>query len=506
MTRYRLMHFIKRCSPIKINLSVGLRVLMLMTGWFLTTTDLSAQQATALGFDNYNGSAGAMLNPAFLTNSKVYLDVNIASGDFFFENNMGYLNKDSTGFWDLVHMVTRPSYQGPDVYADTYKNHNKRNFLASSRIQGPSLMLQDGRMAFAAGISFRTVSSGVNLPYEIVIYKGYLTDTALVNNRFDDKNFSISTLNWAELNLNYAYDVLDRADTKLTVGAGLKILFGIGGAYIATPQLKYSVTNTTTLNVENYNGSIAYALPINYDNYSDIVNQPLFKGHGIGLDIGFLFTRLKTFTDPGEKRWCAKPYADYIYKFGISIMDIGGIRFNRHAEVHQFNDKQANWQQFDTVSTPSIHATMETLSTVFYGSPNASLSDTVFFMSLPTTLSIQYDRHFDGDFYLGAYWQQPLRFHLKSVRQSPVLALIPRYETRIFGASLPLTLYNYEKLRLGASLRFYSVTIGTEKLGTFLGIGDLTGMDFYFSIRFNLNKGRCMSYKKGACSNAGINR
>ncbi len=501
-----ILHKHKTCCLTGKCLSLFLRFVFISTGLLLIWLPLPAQQVTALGFDNYNGSAGAMLNPAFLTNSKVYLDANLVTADFFFENNMGYINKDSTGFWDLIRMVTRPSYQGPDIYADTYKNQNKRNFFASSRIQGPSLMLQDGRMAFAAGISFRTVSSGVNLPYEIVIYKGYLTDTALVNTRFDDKNFSISTLNWAELNLNYAYDLIDRADTKLTVGTGFKILFGIGGAYVSTPQLKYSVTNTTTLNIANYNGSIAYSLPIDYNNYSNIVNQPLFKGHGIGLDIGFLYTRLKTFTDPGERRWCAKPYADYIYKFGISIMDIGGIRFNRHAEVHRFTDKQANWQQFDTVSTPSIHATMETLSTVFYGSPNTSLSDTVFFMSLPTILSMQYDRHFDGDFYLGAYWQQPLRFRLKSVRQSPVLALIPRYETRIFGASLPVTLYNYEKLRIGASLRFYSVTIGTEKLGTLLGVGELTGMDFYFSIRFNLNKGRCMSYKKGACSNAGLGK
>ena len=476
---------------------------------FLMTQMLYAQQMTPLGFDNYNGAAGAMLNPAFLTNSKVYLDINLTTADFFLENNMGYLDKDSTGFWDLVHMITRPSYRGPDVYAILYENHNKKNLFVSSRILGPSVMVQTGKMAFAAGISVRSVSSGVNLPYEIVLSKGRLSDTALVSNSFDNKNFSVASLSWAELNLNYAYDLIDRGDTKLTLGAGLKILFGLGGAYGSVSQLQYSVPNTTTLDVKNFDSEIAYALPVDYNDFGKTVTDPLFKGHGIGLDIGFLFTRLKTFTDPGEKRLCAKPYADYIYKFGISIMDIGSIRFNHHAEKHVFDNREATWQQFDTVSTPSIHAAMATLSTVFYGAPDASLTDTVFAMSLPTTLSIQYDYHFDalhGNLYVGAYWQQPLRFRLRSVRQSPVLAVVPRYETRIFGASLPVTLYNYEKLRLGASLRLYSVTVGTEKLGTFLGIGDLTGMDFYFSIRFNLNKGSCMSYKKGACSNAGFNK
>ena len=465
---------------------------------------LFSQDMVGIGFDNYNGSAGAALNPAFLTNSKVYLDVNLATADFFLENNMGYLDKDSTGFWDLVRMSVKKSYQGPAAYNIAYENHNKKNFFVSSRIQGPSIMIQDGRQAFALGMSVRSVSSGINIPYEIVLANGNLSDTSLVNNSFDDKNFSLASLNWAEINLNYAYDLIDRGNTKISVGASLKILFGIGGAYAATTNLKYSVLNTTTLDIENYDGDIAYALPIDYNDFGNTDFDPVFKGHGIGLDVGFLFTRLKTFTDPGEKRLCAKPYADYVYKFGISIMDIGGIRFKHHAEMHQFDNRSALWQQFDTVSTPSIHATMQTLSNVFYGNPNASLSDTSFYMSLPTTLSVQYDYHFDGDFYLGAYLQQPLRFRLRSVRQAPVLAVIPRYETRIFGASIPVTLYNYEKIRMGASLRFYSVTVGTEKLGTFLGIGDLTGMDFYFSIRFNLNKGSCMSYYKGACSNAGF--
>ncbi|UBM61624.1 DUF5723 family protein [Candidatus Sulfidibacterium hydrothermale] len=474
-------------------------LIILFSGGYST---LTAQQMTGLGFDNYNGAAGAMLNPAFLSNSKVYLDANLITTDVFAENNMGYFDKDTTSFWDLVRMVTKPSYQGPDAYSVLYENHDKKNFYVSSRIQGPSFMLQDGRQAFAIGITVRSVSSAVDIPYEIVLSKGRLSDSSLVNNSFDDKNFSFSSLNWAELNLSYAYDLIDRGNTKLTVGGTFKILFGIGGAYSTVNQVKYNVPDRTTLDIENFDSKVAFALPIDYNDYETTVLDPLFKGHGVGMDIGILYTKLKTFTDPGEKRLCAKPYADYIYKIGISLMDIGGIRFNHHAEVHSFDNVNAKWEQFDTVSTPNVRVTMQTLSSVFYGSPNQSLTDTSFFMSLPTTLSIQYDYHFNGNFYLAGYWQQPLRFRLRTVRLAPVLAVIPRYETRIFGASLPVTFYNYEKLRVGASLRFYSVTIGTEKLGTFLGIGDLTGMDFYFSIRFNLDKGRCMSYFKGACSNA----
>ena len=223
----------------------------------------------------------------------------------------------------------------------------------------------------------------------------------------------------------------------------------MAGAYVATRNLNFSVPDTKTLDVHNYNGNIGFALPVDYDNYNKSNFDPIFKGHGLGLDVGFLYTRLKTFTNAGEKRLCAKPYADYVYKFGISIMDIGGIKFKHHTQVHQFDNRAANWQEFDTVRNVSINNTMRMLSDVFYSSPNDSLTDTSMFLSLPTTLSIQYDYHFEGNFYLGAYWQQPLRFRLKSIRQPPILAVIPRYETRVFGASLPVSVYNYEKIRIG---------------------------------------------------------
>jgi hypothetical protein len=460
-----------------------------------------------LGFDNYNGSAGAMLNPAFLTNSKVYLDVNLITTDIFTENNIGYFDKDSTRFWDLVRMVGNSASRNSDIHIVTYnKNHDAKNFAVISRVQGPSVMLQTGRQAFALGISMRSVSTGTNIPYQLAASHGRLSNPLLVHNHFDNSNFSTSTLSWAEINLNYAYDLIDRGNTKFSLGVGVKFLFGVAGAYIATRNLNFSVPNSRILNVKNYDGDIGFALPVDYNNNNKLNFSPLFKGHGLGLDVGFLYTRLKTFSNPGEKRLCAKPYADYVYKFGISIMDIGGIRFKNHTQAHRFDNLQANWQEFDTVQNSSINSTMQMLSTVFYGNPNASLKGTAMYMSLPTTLSIQYDHHFEGNFYLGAYFLQPLRFRLKSVRQPPLLALIPRYETRVFGASFPVTVYNYEKIRVGATLRFYSITVGTEKLGTFLGIGNLTGMDFFFSVRFNLEKGSCMSYKNGACSNATFGR
>ena len=87
---------------------------------FLSGQNIFSQQMLGLGFDNYNGSAGAMLNPAFLTNSKVYLDVNLITADIFTENNIGYIGKDSTGFWDLVRMARTSASRNSNVYLVAY--------------------------------------------------------------------------------------------------------------------------------------------------------------------------------------------------------------------------------------------------------------------------------------------------------------------------------------------------------------------------------------------------
>ncbi len=158
---------------------------------FLSGQNIFSQQMLGLGFDNYNGSAGAMLNPAFLTDSKVHIDVNLITTDIFMENNIGYIDKDSTGFWDLVRMAGNSAFRNWDIHLVTYKNHDAKNFAAISRVQGPSVMVRTGRQAFALGISVHSVSTGINIPYQLAASHGRLSNPLLVHNRFDDNNLHI---------------------------------------------------------------------------------------------------------------------------------------------------------------------------------------------------------------------------------------------------------------------------------------------------------------------------
>ena len=56
---------------------------------------------------------------------------------------------------------------------------------------------------------------------------------------------------------------------------------------------------------------------------------------------------------------------------------------------------------------------------------------------------------------------------------------------------MPLSLYNWQLVRLGLALRVYGITIGTDKLGGYFHFSDFTGLDFYLSFKVFFNKGNC---------------
>ncbi len=91
---------------------------------------------------------------------------------------------------------------------------------------------------------------------------------------------------------------------------------------------------------------------------------------------------------------------------------------------------------------------------------------------------------------------------MHTLRRPAQLALIPRYETKNLEFSVPISLYEYKYLRIGLAARVGFFSIGTEKLGTYLGLGDITGLDFYASVRFNFGKGSCKVKIPTACENS----
>lgn len=221
----------------------------------------------------------------------------------------------------------------------------------------------------------------------------------------------------------------------------------------------------------------------------------------MGLDIGVVYVKRKGIDNKRYKRLCDQQYNDYKYRIGISILDIGRIKYKNNTQLHSYDNVNILWQDYDTLSFDNINQMVSELSNVFYGDPDASLQATSMKIGLPTALSVQADLHFSKNIYFGGYWIHPIRLNRHTLRRPAQLSFVPRYETKYLEFSLPLSLYEYQYPRVGASVRLYFLTIGTERIGTWIGLSNLDGMDLYFSVKIGIGKGSCKPVSHNECYN-----
>lgn len=467
------------------------------------TSPIHAQEMLGVTLGNYSGSTSVLINPALLTSSKLYADFNLISADVFFRNNFAYIPGSDATIYDLLKSnPDLPTYGADNNNFIYYQNEKLKFTTLSVKAMGPSAMLQIGRHALALTTGVRYFASGNNVPWEVPVfaYEG-IKYRPLHNINFSDYDLDFSTTAWAEVGLSYAYNVYRFLDNKLTFGLSVKYLMGYSGAYVSSDHVDYVVQNDSVIIINSMTTEVGVALPVDYSN-NDFLSAPTIKGSGVGLDIGVVYTKMKS-VDPARwrNRLCAQPYDDYIYRLGISIIDIGRLNYKQNAQLHAFNDVSVYWENFDTTNFSNVNQLVGEMSELFYGDPAASYQGNSVTIGLPTALSVQFDYHHYKNLYLGVFWIQPIRTNKHSLRRPAQLAVAPRYETKWLEVSLPLTLYEYRYPRVGFSARFGFLTVGTERLGTWLGLADLNGVDIYASIKFNFGKGSCRSRSYSHCAN-----
>jgi hypothetical protein len=471
------------------------------------TGDLAYGQemfGTTLG--NYSGVNGIQLNPSSMVGSRTYLDINLLALDVFVQNNFLYMDKNEYRFTNFFKSrVVLPSHM--EQYGTgsrnfyTYNNKNMRDVYIQLRINGPGAMLVYGNQAFAISTGVRSVISVKNLPYDIAnfTYLGLNYVPQQNINYKDNHPFKAGELTWAEVGISYAYTFHARNFEKITAGITVRRLFGYSGFYVKGNRADYIVPDDSTISVHNFKGQIGYSLPVDYDKNGGW-NDKLITGHGFSGDIGITYTRLsEIYAEDYFTTLCSQHYDNYLYRLGVALIDIGAIRFNTHTEKYSFDDKSSYWDDVNKFNFSSIHQLMDTISYKFYGDNKASYRGNSFYMWLPSALSVQFDYHYFRNWYVNASLIYGFDLSPASVSRPSEIAITPRYESHSFEANLPVSFYDWNKLRIGLSLRYYYVTIGTEKLGQFFRISNFSGLDLYIALHFFIDKGNCPKGKQKGC-------
>ena len=88
-----------------------------------------------------------------------------------------------------------------------------------------------------------------------------------------------------------------------------------------------------------------------------------------------------------------------------------------------------------------------------------------------------------GGLSVGIAWDQ--RISIKSImaQAENAVTLIPKYEKKWLMFSLPITLYEYQKLRVGMAAKIGFLTLGSDHLLSLVGKSDFRGSSLYAGIK-----------------------
>jgi hypothetical protein len=478
----------------------------------MVPVSVRAQEAMGIVNGNWTGVNRIAMNPANAALGRHSVSINLLSGDLFANSNYIFIHKKDYGFLKLFSVNTNdpaylyvydyPEFAWKDSvhYYDYFKDDAKRSFYGNARLMGPSFSVMFGDNTISFLTAFRNNFSAEKVPPDVANFGFRGLDFYPQHHiSYNDGYFPFAMLSWIELGAGYARTFQINPENTISAGITLKYLLGTAGAYGTVSDINYMVPYQDTLIVNSMNATFGLAVPLDLAT-NQFSLSPLVKGKGFSGDIGITWQRLEEGRSGASSRLSGKnsDEGSYLFRAGISMLDAGYIKFNRSVQVHKFNDVSNRiWPGLINFHPAGIQQFFRSASYNLLGDSLASLSDqTSFTIWLPSAASIQFDYNFRNNIYVNATYVQGFRLGRPAVRRETLLAVTPRYETPEWEVNLPLSIVDFKQPAIGLAIRIYSLVIGTEKLGTFLHLTDVKGIDVYFALGINLDTEKNTSGKR----------
>lgn len=469
--------------------------------------------------DNYMGANQVMLQPAAIVDSRTMVDVNIIGVSNEVINNM--VRFESKGIFKVKALFTDPDWWNDYTYAVDENGKNKSLFVDQTLL-GPSFMAAIGNK-HAVGFTYkvRSIMNAENISEPLARSMYYeFEDSDQWNQWHYNEDIRAVHHMYADYGLSYATEVLNRKAHYLKAGLTVKLVQGLGAAYMQADDLyyylykpeedpgldaDYASWNSPAVNfgVSGNWGTIDNSGDFSFDGWEYVfVAKPSF-----GFDLGVVYEFRPKYKDfrytmngnyDLERRDCNK----YLLRVGVSVLDLGRLRYEKEYQSADFSAQFTqnyttepdplgitNWMYLDDVElgTPPYALLADTLQNRYEGGSTSPLSgnENEFKIKLPTAISLQFDVRLLEGFYVNLTTFTSLYKESKPVpaaRYASNYSVTPRYERKWFGVSLPVTYNPYGKVDVGLGLRAAFLYLGVNNV--FSGLfADPYGTNFYIGFK-----------------------
>ncbi len=452
---------------------------------------------------NYAGLQALKINPANICYQPVSLDINVASLYANINNNHYYSTPTFLPSYDsLKPVIANSKFDEASIIPANFIVRNDIQstgyVFGSVNAMGPSmLMALSTKRSFAITTSFRSHVSGTNISGSsaLALFEGP-TYNQLQNTQLQMQNTKVAFASWYELGGSYAQVLKENMQYVHRVGASLKLLLGTTGGYIYDRGFNGYNETGRDLQMNNSSFSYAYAGP---ENTSKMTNSQLMSVRGMGssFDLGYSVQRKEK--NRNRRNICPNLFGytdvscEYKWKFGVSLLDIGAIKYYNNSFATDINGGNSDWKNWDAVLKYNPRQIDSVFRTKITGDIKASES---FWLLMPGALSAQFDYKFAEGFYLNTIVVQRITpSFTPSLARMNSIAIIPRFEKENIEVGMPFILNEYKSPNIGLSLRFKYVMIGSDRFGETFGLKTMYGADFYAALRYSISE-RCKKVRK----------
>jgi hypothetical protein len=441
-----------------------------------------AQDLLGYGHSNYAGIAGASYNPASLADSRYRMDIMLGGFGIEVANNYVGIKRSE---------LRNPDFGPQNLY---FRDRDtKKSVFVRNEILLPGIMFSNEKFGWGIDMKVRTYANVDGVENRLAhIFAFELNDPPNFEQSLYNKHIGIQALSWMEIGGTYARVLRAGAEHYLAAGVRPKFLLGLGAAYVFLNDAGYNFWNDSTLTIVRGDVNFGHSDNFTFDggygmNYSVGFNP------GFGLDAGIIYeyrpdVMQAKAKDKKEREWPGyRERAEYKYRIGIAITDLGIIHF-RHGEFSDHYTVEANlWdlddETFDATSPVPLYNTFEARN-------GGTKSTSGMWMRLPLALNTQFDYNVGHDIYINATAFTALylrNWDGKRVHELTRISVTPRWEKRWFAVWAPVSFTRMGTVSLGTGFRIGPLAIGTTDILNFaMKNKTIYNADLYFVLKIPL--------------------
>ncbi len=476
---------------------------------------LKSQDFIGFNQSNYAGVTGVYQQPASIVDGRMKFDMNLLGLNVMAYNN--YIGIDRSALKrtkDANGNTTFDAFNDPN-FANNYltekTNSSDKGIYFSNRITGPSFMVNLNRknaIALTTGVRNYINIDGISPELAKLAYNEFKYPSLWVQN-LQNKNLSIQEMSWAEYGLTFAHVFKDDNEHYFKAGATVKLLQGIQSAYVFVSDLNYNFQTKDTLSIFNSDVNYGHSdnlklneIPIGKTGTGTNIFDYSQSYPGIGFDFGVVYEwrpdyKKYKYDMDGQKDLWRKDKNKYKLKIGLSVTDIGSIKFKKGGIANDFQANVSLWN-LKPISPKTIGEFDDTLASRYGTNGESSYR-----MNLPTAISVQIDYQIWKDFYVNL--TPFLAFQYKKndtkVHDISSIAITPRWDHKWFGVFVPVQYNFFDGFRLGAAVRLGPLVVGTSNLSPIIGQKTIYGADVYTMIKIPVPYGKPKDKDKDGVSN-----